>query len=162
MRHSHAPPSACDGQKNVGQLAYEVSLQFRGQHQVTVTLSLGGERGEYSAAHAEVRRPHMRGLLSAFQPQSDAAKICCIHSRKYATRIENDLVGGAFLLDRADEFQNIVLADSRVRALGAKFRLLTATTPDCLYDSLEHSRLNRGIAVFLPFLKAEFEPAPCC
>jgi hypothetical protein len=80
------------------------------------------------------------GFFSAFQAQRNAAKIGCIHSRKYATGIETDSVGSVFLLVRADEFQDVVLQNPRIQVFRACIFLpLAPATPDCLYDRVEHS-----------------------
>jgi len=50
-------------------------LLLRREHQVTVALVLGGERGEDPAGYAEIGRAHMRAFLHRFEAQSNPAEI---------------------------------------------------------------------------------------
>jgi hypothetical protein len=68
-----------DGQENFWQFLNKCGLLLRREHQVTVALTLGGERGKDSAANPEVRRPHVGTLFRAFEAKSDPAKISSVH-----------------------------------------------------------------------------------
>jgi hypothetical protein len=76
---SHPSPAAWDGQKNVRLFGNEIRLLLRREHQVAVTLFLGGERGEYPASDAEIGRAHVRALFGTFQIQRNSAKIGYSH-----------------------------------------------------------------------------------
>ena len=67
MSHSLPPPSAGDGNENVGQFLDECRLLLRRQHQVAVALGYRRERRKNSAANPEVGVAHVRAFFRTFE-----------------------------------------------------------------------------------------------
>src|SRR5271168_1500810 len=81
VSHAHSAPSLCDREENFGQFLDERRLLLRREHQVPITKALRGERGEYSASHAKVRRAHVGTLFSSGEAEGNSAKVICVHQR---------------------------------------------------------------------------------
>ena len=79
MRHSHSPPSASDGNENLGQFLDERRLLLLREHQVTVALLRRCERRKDSAANPEVRTPHVGTLFDTLKAKGDPSEIVCVH-----------------------------------------------------------------------------------
>jgi hypothetical protein len=76
---SHAAPAAVNGEKDIGLVLKEGLLEFRGQHEVAVSLVLRSEGGEDVAADAEVCGSHVRALFGPFEAERDATEIVWRH-----------------------------------------------------------------------------------
>src|SRR4051812_41524313 len=79
MRCTHPSPATGNGQKHSGKLFDKRGLLLRGEHQISVALTLRGQRGEDFPAHAEVRRTHVGMLLCTFQAEHQSSKVLYGH-----------------------------------------------------------------------------------
>ena len=73
-------------------LGNELPLNFRGEHQVPVSLSLGRQGCEDSSADPKVSGAHMRAFLDSVQAERNSSKVLCIHGRYFLNDFYRDRV----------------------------------------------------------------------
>lgn len=74
-----AAPSTGDGKEDVWSFGDELRLNFGREHEVSVSLVLGGERGEDAAANAEIGGAHVRAFFGTFEAQGQPAEVSRSH-----------------------------------------------------------------------------------
>jgi len=85
LEYAVPAPPARDGNKQFGQLFHECGLLLGREHEIAVTLAFGGQRGEDSASHPEVSRPHVRAFDCPFEAQSNPSEIRHFHRHARTT-----------------------------------------------------------------------------
>ena len=76
---SHPSKTARNGKENLRLIFDERCLQFRREHQVSVTHFLRSKARELSAADAEIREAGMQSFFNAREAQRNSFKICRVH-----------------------------------------------------------------------------------